>query len=597
MPGIVGIIAQNSQTENSCRVQSMLATMRHENFYRTGTFSAPQLGVCAGWIAPENSFGSQTVLPDKKVTLIFSGEVFLDSQIATGEDLIGVYEKFGEKFFEKLNGLFSGLLVDQRQKKVFLFNDRYGMERIYWHENADGFYFASEAKALLRVLPQLREFDPEGVAQFLAAGCTFEAKTLFRGIEKLPGAARWTFENGNCRREKYFSPEIWETQTELSADEFEDQFAATFKNILPRYFSGDAKIGIGLTGGLDTRMIMACRPQNSGQTTYTFTGTRGETLDDRIAARIAQVCGLKHELIRIQPDFFSDFGVHADKTVLVTDGNFGVLGAHEIYFHQRARELATIRLTGNFGSEIFRGISTFKRLGLAPEIFNKNILEKIDVATAQLSAQKSNPATTALFKEVPWNLFGSVAAGRSQVTFRTPYLDNELAKLAYQLPVHLRKSSLPAARLVKANHETLSKIPTDRGFADKNQGAIFLFRRIFAEVTFKMDYYHSAGLPRRLAALDSPYRFFTTKMKIAGLHKYLHYSRWLREELADYLRASLAAAKSSQNIFFNPLFFDALAQQHLAGQKNFAPEINAILTLESVERQLFKNLPRGLDVN
>ena len=53
--------------------------------------------------------------------------------------------------------------------------------------------------------------------------------------------------------------------------------------------------GIALTGGLDTRMIMACRPQNTGdQTCYTFAGERGETLDDKIAARIAAACGLDH---------------------------------------------------------------------------------------------------------------------------------------------------------------------------------------------------------------------------------------------------------------------------------------------------------------
>ena len=73
-----------------------------------------------------------------------------------------------------MNGLFSGLLIDKRQKKAVLFNDRYGIERIYYYEADGDFYFASEAKALLRILPQARAFDEEGVAQFLAYGCTLE---------------------------------------------------------------------------------------------------------------------------------------------------------------------------------------------------------------------------------------------------------------------------------------------------------------------------------------------------------------------------------------------------------------------------------------
>ena len=150
-------------------------------------------------------------------------------------------------------GLFSGLLIDRRQRKVFLFNDRYGMERIYWHENGDAFYFASEAKALLGVLPELREFDREGVAQFLGVGCALAGRTLFRDIQLLLGGARWNFENGNVRRKQYFSPATWETQPKLSAPDYEAQFRATFQKILPRYFASDSKIGIALTGGLDTR--------------------------------------------------------------------------------------------------------------------------------------------------------------------------------------------------------------------------------------------------------------------------------------------------------------------------------------------------------
>ena len=60
-----------------------------------------------------------------------------------------------------LNGLFSGLLVDRRRNLALLFNDRYGIERIYYHETPAALYFASEAKALLRVLPELRAFDEE----------------------------------------------------------------------------------------------------------------------------------------------------------------------------------------------------------------------------------------------------------------------------------------------------------------------------------------------------------------------------------------------------------------------------------------------------
>lgn len=593
MPGIAGIISQRPARECEACVEVMIAAMKHEAFYKSGTCSVPQLGIYGGWVAFENSTRQLFTNEEGNVTLILSGEYFLNSQVATGEELIRHYEETGQKFFERLNGLFSGLLIDRRQNTAFLFNDRYGSQRIYIHESNNDVYFASEAKALLRILPELREFDPEGITQFLTFGCTLDWRTIFRGIGILPGGSLWTFENGRCRKGKYFSPETWETQPPLLAADFESKFQETFKRILPRYFSTDSQIGIALTGGLDTRMIMACRPQNTAsQTCYTFAGQHGETLDDKIAARVAAACGLEHKLLRLQPDFFSNFAAHADKTVFVTDGCSGILGAHEIYFNRQARELAAVRLTGNYGSEVFRGISTFKPLPLAPELFNPDLGRKI-ISEAQLfSSRKREPMTFAIFKEIPWNLFGNLAAGRSQVGFRTPYLDNELVALAYQSPAAIRKSSLPASRLVKANSQLLNEIPTDRGFAGDNSGLTFLCRRVFAEATFKVDYYHNEGLPRPLAAFDPAFRFAATKLKLAGLHKSLHYNHWFRHELAGYLHNALDVTQVRQSRFWNPYFVKRMAAEHIAGRKNHSLEINTVLTLEAIERRLFRELPR-----
>ena len=65
-------------------------------------------------------------------------------------------------FPASLNGRFQGVLTDRKQGTSILFNDRYGMERIYYHEAKEGFYFAAEAKAILTVRPELRVVEPCG---------------------------------------------------------------------------------------------------------------------------------------------------------------------------------------------------------------------------------------------------------------------------------------------------------------------------------------------------------------------------------------------------------------------------------------------------
>ena len=103
--------------------------------------------------------------------------------------LVCLYEEMGLGFLERLNGWFSGVLVDLRQQTVVVFNDRYGLNRVYYHEAPDGFYFSSEAKSLLKVLPGLRRLDCRGVAETVSCGCVLQNRTLFSGISLLPGGS------------------------------------------------------------------------------------------------------------------------------------------------------------------------------------------------------------------------------------------------------------------------------------------------------------------------------------------------------------------------------------------------------------------------
>lgn len=607
MPGITGIISRKPAAECERIVQAMLATMGHEVFYRCGTCSAPSLGVYAGWTWFADSPGPIRAFWDEgPVGLILAGECFADEaanqalekrgRLLDGNPfgwIVQLYEELGPDFVEKINGLFSGLLIDRRSNRAFLFNDRYGVQRLYWHETDGDFYFASEAKALLRVLPGLREFDDEGVAEFLTFNCPLDDRTLFKGIKRLPGGSRVAIDQYGIRRDQYFSAGTWASQPLLSEAEYDARFNDVFNRVLPRYFEGAPKIGIALTGGLDTRMILAGRPRSRiSQTAYTFTGPGRQTMDDRVAAQVARSLGMDHQLLRLGPDFFSNFGSHADKTVYVTDGCFGLVGSHEIYFNRQARNLAPVRLTGNYGSEVLRGISMFKSMPLASGLLNPDWEARVNAAKPRLAAYKKHPVTMAAFHEIPWLAYGNLMAGWSQVSFRTPYLDNEVVALAYQAAPATRFSSLPALRYIRNNNRTLAAIPTDRGFIGEESGPGIFLRRVFAEVSFKLDYHNGEGLPPRLSPLNPVFRGVTSLLGVAGLHKFLRYSSWYRNELRDFLRDRLASPFAMQARFWNPKFVAGMAADHISGRQNHGLEINKVLTLEAVERVLFRDLPR-----
>ena len=186
---------------------------------------------------------------------------------------------------------------------------------------------------------------------------------------------------------------------------------------------------------------MACLPQTGEDRFATPFQGRSETLWMRDWPPAWQrACGLQHQILRLGPDFFSDFASHVDRTVYATDGSLGSLGAHEIYLNSQARALSPVRLTGVFGGEILRGVSMFKPLHLAQRLLNPDLAKTVTSCTTQWSHDGEHPVTFAAFREIPEKRFATPAASRSQTSFRTPYLDNEIVALAYQAPETVRTS-------------------------------------------------------------------------------------------------------------------------------------------------------------
>ena len=159
--------------------------------------------------------------------LIFSGEEFPESGTfatlkqrghtieAQGPNyLVHRYEEESD-FPKQLNGRFHGVVADRTRETVTLFNDRFGLQRLYYYEAQDGFYFAAEAKAILKVRPELRAVDARGLGEFIACGCVLENRTLFSGIHILPPGSAWVFGGGSLKEKRslFPSPGVGRTTT------------------------------------------------------------------------------------------------------------------------------------------------------------------------------------------------------------------------------------------------------------------------------------------------------------------------------------------------------------------------------------------------
>jgi asparagine synthase (glutamine-hydrolysing) len=594
MPGIVGFIGTGRSEENMAVLSQMVECTMHESFYRSGTYANEQLGLWVGWTAHKGSFSDCMPVwnETKDVCLIFSGEEFRERSDVEGlrarghkcesenaSYLVHLYEEMGLEFIERLNGWFSGILVDLRAQNIVLFNDRYGLGRIYYHENAEGFYFSSEAKSLLKVLPELRQLDMTSLAETFSCGCVLQNRTLFRG----------TFTNNrNVRNETYFDRSAWENQPILSGEEYYEKLKETFAYVLSRYFRGTTQVAMSLTGGLDGRMIMAwANPSPKELPCYTFGGIYRDCTDVTIARKIAKLCRQSHENINVGSQFLAEFPSLAEKAVFISDGAMDVTGSVELYVNRLARQISTVRLTGNYGSEIVRGNIAFKPGSVNEEMLQPEFAQLVrNVAETYGGERQGRRQSFIAFKQVPWHHYSRLSVEQSQLTLRSPYLDNDLVSLTYQAAPDVILSSEPSLRLISEGNPRLARIPTDRGLLHHPVPVITKCRHLYEEFTFKAEYAYDYGMPQWLAGFDHMVAPLHLERLFLGRHKFYHFRVWYRDNLSQYVKDVLLDPRTRSRPYFRGNVLQEIVGGHVKGNRNYTSEIHQILTTELIQRQL-----------
>ena len=605
MPGIVGIISQRPSEQYSALVKSMVKCLKHEPFYTDGTYFNEELGLWSGWACHEGAFDDCLPIWNEKkdICLLFSGEDFADNADIDavrmrghefGPDdasyLVHLYEEMGCEFLEKLNGWFSGVLLDLRERKLVLFNDRYGVNRIYYHEDASGFYFASEAKSLLKVLPGTRKLNLRSLGEVLSCEAVLQNRSLFSGISLLPGGSSWVFSRGApVKKKTYFKKEAWENQPELSESDFYEKLKETWARVLPKYFRGKPSIGLSLTGGVDSRMILAWAPRSSGTLPcYTWGGTYRDCTDVKIARRIAKLCQQPYNTIPLGAEFLSQFHDLAERAVYISDGTMDVTGALDLYVQRSARQIAPVRLSGVCGGEILRRLVMFKPDLPQPGLFNPELASSFQEAAATYGSElQDHRLSFTSFKQAPWYMASKFTVERSQLTYRTPYFDNDLVALAYQTPTMLLRNE-PALRLIADGNPALGKIGTDRGIAFRSIPGVTRALHSYQEFTFKAEYAYDYGMPQWLARLDHIFAPLHLEKLFLGRHKVAHFRVWYRDELSGSLREMLLDSDARSRPYLRANSLEEILKAHISGQRNYTFEIHKILTLEFIQRKLIE---------
>ncbi len=606
MPGILGCITRLPREYAEQKVLQMMAVMLHEDFYVAGTWADESQGVYTGWVAREGSFSDGMPLRNEQgdVALVFSGEEFPHPDTAQrlrerGHKLDGAGPSYLVHLCEEdplfpagLNGRFHGLLADRNRGTAALFNDRYGMHRIYYHESKDAFYFAAEAKAILAVCPEPRRMNTRAFGEFVACGCTLEGRSLFEGVNVLPPGSRWVFRNGSlATKESYFEPKEWENQERLDPEHYYREVLDVFSRNLPRYFAGQERIGMSLTGGLDTRMIMAWqRRQPASLPCYTFGGMLRDCQDVIVARQVARACGQPHKVIPVGTEFLSRFSHYAERAVYLTDGCVDAGRAPDLYLNERAREIAPVRMTGNYGGEVLRRVRAFKAEEPLPGLFGPEFFGYIRQASATYAGLlRGHPLSFAVFKQGPWHHYGIMALEQTHLSMRSPFLDNDFVRTVFRAPESAVITSDVSMRLIADGNRALLRIPTDRGLAGRRGRFLEAVSRGLLEFLFKAEYAYDMGMPQWVARVDHVLSPLRLERLFLGRHKIFHFRTWYRDAFPVYVREILLDPRSLARPYIDRKGLEVIVRGHLKGDRNYTSEIHKVLTLELLHRLFLDN--------
>lgn len=607
MPGIFGLIHKEGASGRFDRslyyeaLKIMAATMSYEPHYTSIMCEFEKLGVYVGYIGPTDE--GAIIDRQKGLSLFISGIAYhnqmenrkrfdCNDKYKQGYEIIQCYLQVAERFPEKINSQFAGFLIDEINQDGFLFNDHFGVERIYLYEDDERLVFASEAKAILKVIPETRHFDPIGLAEFLTCGTTLGENSLFQKIRVLPCGSMIKFSKGRSFQiRRYLDPSSMEESNPLEADIFIEKLSETLRTTISQYLRFSSWPAVSLTGGLDSRIIVACIDAlNTKIPCYTFGSMYRDTYDVLTSKSLSKYCNLPNYILTLDKHFLSKFDYFLNRAVFISDGYLGFSGASELYLNMMARRISPIRITGNYGGELLRGVRAFKSLipkggFLRPSLFEGAVRSSMSF----YQYCEMNPCSFTLFVQVPSG-YGRYAIERSQVSTFTPFLNLKIVELIYRMPSILRSDKDSSVSVIKSCCEKLLDIPTDRGQLGRDNNLTRAIRRVFRESMFKLEYWTGHGTPDKIAALSRLGIWISFTRLFTGRHKFQHFHIWMRKEILRTVQSLLEDGHSEnldQYIDFKRV--REMFSDHQNCKGNYINEIDRIVTIILADRLLLGN--------
>jgi len=380
MCGICGHLHhERSRPVDPALIHRMAATLRARGPDDEGYYIDGPVGLGMRRLAViDPAGGAQPIAnEDRSVFVVCNGEIYnfqdlrhelidLGHRFTTRGDveaIVHAYEQWGDEALTRLNGMFAFALWDARRERLLLARDRMGEKPLYWHDSQDGLIWASEAKALL-IAPWVdRRVNPLALHHYLSLQYTPNPLTIFESISQLPPAHKLVAGRGHDPVVSRWWQLQFTPKMEISDRDATEQARARLGAAVKRQLVADVPLGVFLSGGLDSSIIVALMAEHLSTPVKTFSVTFEESQysEAPYAQEVAQRFSTEHHEVPFRP---ASLARTIDDVISATDEPLADPAALPVYELARvARQHVTVALTGDGGDETLAG---YQRYAVGP---------------------------------------------------------------------------------------------------------------------------------------------------------------------------------------------------------------------------------------
>jgi asparagine synthase (glutamine-hydrolysing) len=372
VPGVCGIcgIASTSGAVEPARLEAMSATLVHRGPDSHGALVDGPVGLAARRLAIiDLQTGDQPIAnEDGTVHVVQNGEIYNYRELRAElegvhrfstagdtEAIVHLYEEHGDRFAERLRGMFAIAIWDSRRRRLVLARDRFGIKPLYFRAHPEGLEFASELRALPR-----GEVDLEALESFLAFNSIPAPFSIFRETRKLPPGSLLVWEPGASPTIERFARPAPVPANEVRADdaEVEEELRARLRDSVRAHLVSDVPVGVLLSGGIDSALLTALAAEESSEHVRTFSiGFEERSFDELEDARlVAERYATRHRELVLRPDAALLLPALAE----AFDEPFADSSALPTYLVSGlAAQDVKVALSGEGGDELFGGYYTY----------------------------------------------------------------------------------------------------------------------------------------------------------------------------------------------------------------------------------------------